>query len=121
MSYILAWEERGVYSKFSGIVSGAELMQCNRDIYGDVRFDTIKYQLFDMLDTTGLAIDALDVRKVAACDNAAAITNPNVKCALVAINENAHILSEVYQSGISESPWEGLSFITIQEARAWLS
>ena len=121
MAYRIKWEERGVYCKFSGTVSGGELIQCNNDIYGDERFDNIKYQIFDMLDVTELTIETIDVRKAAACDCAAAITNPNVKCALVAFDKNAHSLSELYQSGIAKSPWDGRSFRTIKEARSWLS
>jgi hypothetical protein len=121
VAYKITWEEHGVYCKFSGTVSGGELKQCNNDIYGDERFDKIKYQIFDMLDVTELAIKTIDVHIAAACDSAAAITNPNIKCALVATDEKAHALSEVYQRGILTSPWKGRSFTTIMEAYAWLS
>lgn len=122
MSYIINWEENGVYCKFSGAVSGNELIQCNGDLYGDARFDDVKYELFDMLDVTELTIKPIDVKKVAGCDRAASRRiRPNVKCALVAIDEHAHILSKVYQSEISESSWEGRDFTTIKDAREWLS
>ena len=121
MPYILHWKKKGLYCKFTGAVSGAELMQCNNDIYGDQRFDDIQYQIFDMLNVSELLVEAKDVRIVAACDKAAALTNPTIKCALVAQNENAHALSRLYQSGIEESPWEGRSFNDLSSAREWLS
>jgi len=119
--YVIEWEERGVYCKFSGRVTGAELIQCNKEIYGDHRFDGMRFQLFDMLSVTKLDVEVNDVRKVAACDTGAAFTNPNVKCALVTTDENAHVLSNLYQQGIEKSPWEGQSFHRISEAREWLS
>ena len=121
MPYVIEWEEKGLYCKFYGRVTGAELIQCNKDIYGDERFDEIRFQLFDMLAIIKLDIGPKDVRIVAACDNAAALTNPKVKCALVAKDENAHILSRLYQNGIKDSPWEGRSFKNISDAREWLS
>jgi hypothetical protein len=120
MSYIINWEEKGVYCKFSKIVSGKELTNCNMAIYGDPRFDNIRYQIFDMVDVTEFKIDVIDVRIVASCDHAAAKTNPRVKCALVATDKIALALSRVYQDEISESPWEGRSFTNIKNAREWL-
>ena len=73
------------------------------------------------LDVAEVAIKTIDVHIVAACDSAASITNPNIKCALVATDEKAHALSEVYQRGIFTSPWEGRSFTTIKDAYDWLS
>lgn len=121
MSYIIKWEERGVYCKFSGTVSGTQLLQCNGEIYGDARLDNIYYQLLDMLDVTELTIKKIDALKAAASDRVAARINPHVKCALVSTDEHAHILSKVYQSHVSKSSWEGSSFTSIKKAREWLS
>lgn len=120
MAYTLIWEENGVYCRFTGLLSAEEIIQCSNEISGDIRFDDIKYQLIDILDVTELAIKTIDVRVVAAYDRAAALTNPKVKCALVTIDKDANILFGVYQNEILKSPWEGLSFTTIKEARAWL-
>lgn len=120
MPYRLDWEGNGVYCTFSGRVTGHELRECNNEIYGDEKFDDIRYQLLDMLNVTELAIKDEDVIMVVACDKAAALTNPAVKCALVAEDENIHALSRIYQKGIRESPWEGRSFFEVSKAREWL-
>ena len=121
MPYVSNWEENGVYCTFVGKVTGTELIQCNNDIYGDKRFDDIRYQLFDMLSVTEIAITDEGILMVAACDKAAALTNPAVKCALVATNEIIHAFSRLYQKGIKKSPWEGRSFYDVSKAREWLS
>lgn len=120
MAYVISWEERGVYCQFNGIVSGNELMQCNNEIYGAPNFDNMRYQIFDMLNVEQFSITERAVKEIAACDCAAALTNTDVKCALVATDTVAHTLSKVYQDTISQSPWEGRSFKTIEEARHWL-
>jgi hypothetical protein len=121
MPYISEWENNGIYCTFSGRVTGKELIQCNNDIYGDKRFDDIRYQLFDMLSVTEIAITGEDVLIVASCDKAAALTNPAVKCALIAHNEIIHAFSSLYQKGIEKSPWMGRSFYDVSKAREWLS
>lgn len=121
MPYVLDWEKNGVCCTFSGKATGMELIQCNNDIYGNKRFDEIRYQLFDMMRVTEIAIEDEDVLIVAACDKAAALTNPTVKCALVTNNEIILSLSILYQKGIEKSPWKGLSFHNVSKAREWLS
>lgn len=120
MTYRLEWNEKEVYCKFFGQLTGEELLECNNKIYGDRRFDGIRYQIFDMLDITGVQVQNWDVMRIAACDTAAAMSNPNVRCALVAKEEQLHQLSMVYQEGIDESPWEARSFYDLESARAWL-
>ncbi len=121
MPYVLYWEKNGVCCTFSGRATGTELIQCNNDIYGNKRFDEIRYQLFDMMGVTEIAIEEEEVLIVVACDKAAALTNPAVKCALVAHNEIIHAFSSLYQKGIEKSPWTGRSFYDVSKAREWLS
>jgi len=41
MSYQIECKDRGVYWTYTGLVTGAEIMQSNFDIYGDERFDQL--------------------------------------------------------------------------------
>lgn len=76
MAYQIRWENIGVYCKFTGIVSSNDLMDCNSTIYASPRFDTLRYQIFDMLNATDIAFTIEDVELAAACDYAASLTNP---------------------------------------------
>lgn len=121
MPYSIKWEGKKVYCTFSGEVTGQELFVCNMEMYGDTNFDNVSMQIFDMLAATKITFTAKDVKKVAAFDRAAAKINPRMKCALVSTDQTAHELSKIYQEHINDSPWEGKSFHTVEEALEWVS
>ena len=121
MPYSIKWEQKQVYCKFTGEVSGQELIGCNMSMYGSASFDDIRIQIFDMQDVTKINFTADDVKKVAAFDRAAAKINPRIKCALVSTDQIAVELSKLYQEEIHNSPWEGKNFLTLSEAFEWTS
>ncbi len=121
MPYVTSWNQKEVYCKFTGELTGQELIDCNMAMYGNPNFDVVHMQIFDMLEVTQIAFTADDVKKVAAFDRAAAKMNPRMKCALVSTDQIAQSLSKIYQNEIRSSPWEGKSFQTLKEAREWAS
>ena len=121
MTYSITWDKKIAFCKFSGEVSGQELVECNMSMYGNPNFDNTKFQVFDMLNATKFTFTRNDVIKVAAFDRAAAKIWPRMKCALVSTNQIALELSNVYQNEIHNSPWEGKSFQTIDDALEWFS
>ena len=119
MAYSMTWENEKVTCKFSGIVSGQELIECNMSMYGNSNFDDITLQVFDLLDVEKITFTQDDVKIVAACDRAAAKINPRIKCAMVTTDQAVLELSKIYQDQIIESPWQGKSFQTLKEALEW--
>ena len=119
MPYVISWNKKEVYCKFTGELTGQELIDCNLAMYGNPNFDVVHMQIFDMLEVTQVAFTADDVKKVAAFDRAAAKMNPRMKCALVSTDQIAQNLSKIYQNEILSSSWEGKSFQTLKEAREW--
>jgi hypothetical protein len=121
MPYSIQWEGKKVFCKFTGEVTGQELFECNMAMYGNSAFDSVRMQIFDMLEATEITFTLKDVKKVAAFDRAAAKINPRMKCALVSTDQTAQELSKIYQDEIQESPWEGKAFHTLKEALEWVS
>jgi hypothetical protein len=119
LAYSIKWDKKIVYCKFSGEVSGQELLECNMSMYGNSNFDDIRLQVFDMLDATKTSFNQDDVKLVAACDRAASKINPRVRCALVSTDQVALELSRIYQNEVLASPWEGKSFRRLSEALEW--
>ena len=119
LAYSIKWDKKTVYCKFSGEVSGQELVECNMSMYGNSSFDDIRLQVFDMLDVAKVTFTQDDVQLVAACDRAASKINPRVKCALVSTDQVALELSKIYQNEVLDSPWEGKSFHILSEALEW--
>ena len=122
MPYTTTWtEDRGIIWHYSGLVTGAEVIRSNMEIYGDERFDTLNYQIVDLREVTRNEISKADMRKIAHLDMAAARSNPRVRVAVVTDDPAAVENSEFYGDIIRKSPWEMAIFRTMDEARAWAS
>jgi len=126
LSYQISWEKHGVVEKFYDFITPRELISCNEDVCRDSRFDAIKYQLFDLAEvklaeTTDTAKALRLVQRIAAIDNAAAKSNPNVKIAVVTRIESLGSLASFYSLELSDSSWVCEIFETEEAAREWLA
>ena len=121
MPYETIWEEKGVYWKYSGILTGDDILQSNIGIYGDSRFDNLRYQLVDMLDVESFDVDTEAMEEVTAMDAGASQTNPRLVVALVATQVQAKRLVELYETTTGGAPWETAIFESVEEARVWIT
>ena len=83
MAYELIWEENGVYWKYSGNVTGSEIVDASTSIYGDPRFSTLKYKFVDFLDVDSVEIDKRQLALIAYQHLAAERGNPYLKNAIL--------------------------------------
>ena len=120
MPYSIEWEKLGVRWIYTGVVNGQDVLQSNRDVYGDARFDKMRYQLADFLKAESFNFTEMDVKQIAYMDKAAATTNPFVKVAIAADHEVAKELTNLYAKYAEDSPWETRIFETIEEAKKWI-
>ena len=118
MANELNWEKDGVYWKYTGEVSGMEVMNACVSIYGDPRFDTLKYKLSDFADVKSMSITDADLKKIAFQDKAAELSNPYVKSAIVMTLESH--LGEKFASYFDDSNWEVEVFPNMDLANKWL-
>lgn len=97
MSYENIWEKGGVYRKYSNHVTGEEVFQAVQDVYGHAQFDSIHYVINDFLDVTNHdEVSHKDLKSLAAIDKAAAISNPNIKIAIVATLSTIQKMASTY-------------------------
>lgn len=125
MAFETLWKNKLVLWKFSGIVTDSDLLQSNLEVYGDSRFDDIRYQILDLLDVASVEVGdpnlaVRTIRRVAELDKAAAKTNPSIKVATVAHIEVLATLANLYESEIADSPWESEVFTSMDDAKKWL-
>jgi len=125
MAYKLDWEPRGVYWEYSGTVTGQEIIDASTLIYGDPRFDDIRYKLVNFLNTEAIDIEEDDVNTIAFQHKAAAISNPRVKTAIVTSNrmsldKNNTAMLKLFISNLAASAWEVKAFENLQDANLWL-
>jgi hypothetical protein len=114
------WVAKGVIVAFKDVVDGEEIFQAGEELHSDERFDNIRYQIIDFTEVTKIMVTVEWVAKLAAWDKAAALSNPNMKTAIVAKDEAIQMLSSLYQAESSDSPWEIQIFSSMDEAQQWV-
>ena len=121
MPYEIRWEPAGVHWKYTGRLTGQDILQSNLQIYGDARFDDLKYQIVDLLDIDAIDAEPSHIKKVAYLDVAAARTNPGIKVAVVTERDTLKEWAQMYAEYSDASPWETMVFGNVEEARAWVA
>jgi len=119
MSHTLNWEGNGVYWKYSGDVTGAEILSASTEIYGDPRFDILKYKLVDFSDVTSITISEEEIKLITFQHAAAAQSNPRIKNAII-INKNDERAKLFVHYLSTNSNWEVAAFSSLEEANQWL-
>lgn len=120
MPYTITWQTHGIAWTYSGVLTGNELLQSNFDIFGDERFDDIRYQIVDLTRVEKIEVSENHMRKIAHLDMAAARSNPRVKVAVVTTAPGGQFLSDTYDKYTDgKSPWEMKVFATVDDAMKW--
>ena len=86
MSYSLQWEHHGVYKKFSGLVSGDELLQSVVEVASDARFSALRYEVSDYLSATQTQFSQEALNEVRAVRIGSFQSNPHIKVAIVTLD-----------------------------------
>lgn len=86
MPYSLIWEPFGVYKKFTGVVTGAELVRSVIEVAHDMKFAGMQYEVSDYLgaERTEFSQDALN--EVRAVRIGSYSRNPRVRVAIVTLD-----------------------------------
>lgn len=119
MPYTLLWETHGVYKQFSGVVSGAELLQSVVEVASDARFARLQYEVSDYLaaDETQFSQDALN--EIRAIRIGSFQTNPQIKVAIVTLD--AQIQQRIYSTVAARlTLHQTRVFSAVADANAWL-
>ncbi len=119
MPYSLTWETDGVCKKFSGVVTGAELLQSVMEVAQDARFGRSHYEVSDYLDaeSTEFSQDALN--EVRAVRIGSFMSNPRIKVAIV--THDTEIQQRIYSTIAARLTLHQTKvFHTIADADIWL-
>jgi hypothetical protein len=120
MPYRLEWFPHLVLFHYTGTVTSEEILQSNLAVYGDSRFDELRWEVAYFEPGTILRTEAVTLKRLAYLDRAASKTNPSVKVLLVG---DQGIQEQVYQSYAEHADpngWEVIAFETLEEAYAHL-
>jgi hypothetical protein len=118
MAYEIVWEDKGVYWKYRGRVTGNEIVEASTSIYGDPRFITLKYKFVDFLDADSVDIDRNQLALIAYQHLAAERANPYIKNVIL-INAGNQAVADEFASFFDKSSWEVKVFTDMDEANRW--
>jgi hypothetical protein len=123
MAFELIWHpHHGLTKRFSGWVSGNDMLLSMQQSEADARFDSLRYVINDFLGIDGVLIEQFPpelIDEIAATDMAAFTTNPNIRIAVVAVDPDVLALAQSYiDSELRAYPTR--LFNTLADARAWL-
>lgn len=119
MPHKLTWETKGVYWKYSGKVTGAEIIETSSTIYGDPRFDELRYKLVDFLDVESINMNKDEILQIACLHKAAGLSNPRIKNAIVIVSKTNELANQ-FVAFFNDSPWDIQIFEDIDKANAWI-
>lgn len=121
MPYNISWKPRGVIWTFHGTITGQDGIKANQAIYGDPRFDSLRYGIVDLSRAKQFNLSGEDVETAAALDEAATLSNPRLVLAIVADAKEALRFAELYKSAMSKTRWKVEIFPSMEDAEDWIS
>ncbi len=120
MSYNITWKPGGVIWTFYGTLTGQDGVKANLEIYGDPRFDDLRYGIVDLSSVKQHVLSDDDVEAAAALDAAATINNRRLIIAIVASENESVKFAETYKIAMSDTTWTVEIFKSMQDAEDWV-
>lgn len=119
MGFTVKWQKRGVIVVFDGILKADDIIKANNNLYGDKRFDTMEYQIFDYRFVDGHDIDESDIGVIGILDKSASKWNRNIKSCNITSDEFGIQMIEKYAEIMNETGWETRIFTNLEDALEW--
>lgn len=119
MNYEIEWKDGNFIATFNGFVVFSDIIDVDNIMYGDKRFDKMKFQLLDFSDIESVEITRAQIKIISSLDRSSSIWNNNMKVAIVTNNKNLLELTEVYRKSLKGIDWLVETFSNIEDARKW--
>lgn len=107
MPYQVMWEPRGVYTRYSGNVTGADMLGNIEDVCRNERFEQHRYHILDFSDATDLSATEREMLISCGVLIGAAFVNHQVLVAAVVTRDNVRAaLERCHALGVSPLRFE---------------
>ena len=120
MSHTKTWESGGLYRKFTGKISGEEILESNFDLHMDSNFQTLNYIINDFTEVTDHSVEITHTKVYASTDEIISNTKGKLKIALVVTQDPLIVLANSYREEMIGKRFECDIFNTIEDAREWV-
>ena len=120
MPYEVIWFQRGVEWRYTGHVTGREIVDSIMSIFGDARFDSLAYQIADLTHIESAQVQEREMKQSAYLDRAASQSNPHISVAIIASTPISRKIGQQYIDNAKVSPWDIQMFENRSDAERWL-
>ena len=122
MSFKIEWKDSNVIVSFAKCFTYKDSYEVNNLIYGDSRFDNMKYQIADFSKIEKIEFTEEEIKIILTLEKSSTIWNNNVKEAIV-ISDTVCLSSIVdpYLEVMKETNWDIKIFTNRIEAEKWCS
>ena len=121
MPHTNTWEQDGLYRKFTGEISGDEILESNYVLHVHPNFQNIKFIINDFTEIAGHSIEESYTKAYAISDDVISIVKGKLKIALVAIHDDHIELANNYRNQMEDKRFECEIFKQLEDARKWVS
>lgn len=120
MPYTITWMPDGVLIRLSGQITFEENMKFNGEIYGDARFESLRYEIGDYREVTKFHVSEKETTVIANLERQSARWNSHVKMAHITRDPDIIKLIRQYEEAMANTQWDFGLFETMEEAEAWV-
>lgn len=113
------WIDSNFIVTFYGDISFIDIMNANGIMYGDRRFDELKYQIFDYSMITSINLNNNVPEIISKLDTAAIVWNHHVKVATVTKDDYLREKIDLYNKYLESTSWIPKTFDNIHDAIQW--
>jgi hypothetical protein len=122
MSFNIHWKGSNVIVSFTGNFTYNDSFEVNNLIYGDSRFDSMKYQIADFSKIEKFEFTEDEIKIISTLEKTSTVWNNSVKVAV--IDSDTISLSAIidpYIETMKTTNWEIKVFNNLDEAMNWCS
>jgi len=113
------WIDSNIIVTFEGNIGFDDIMEANNVIVGDIRFNNMKYQIFDYSHIKSIDLEKDVAKIISSLDLAANVWNNKVKVATVTSDTHLKEMILMYNRNMEKSSWVTETFDNIEDAIVW--
>ena len=122
MSFKIEWKGSNVIISFTKNFIYKDSYEANNLIYGDSRFDTMKYQISDCSKIEKVEFTEEEIKIITTLEKSSSIWNNKMKMAVVTSDTVClNFILDPYIEGMKDTNWKFKTFKNSIEAEKWCS
>lgn len=104
----------------SGIVTGEQIINANKEIYNEENLYKQRYQIIDRSHCSKYEVFAEEIEAIAEIDNQASEKNPNIIIALVSTTSIQYGMTEMWRAYLKNDLFVTRNFSDRESANKWI-